>query len=115
IRVDAYDAAVHAIQIRVTPEFLSSQVKEGAGTREYVMNYCTDISNGIKAEYRRAGLSFIEQLAKRVEEQAALAQTDLEERVKTLQMLATAHRELARLALSEKEAGERLRATLKEI
>ncbi|MCK9911077.1 hypothetical protein MXD81_18150, partial [Microbacteriaceae bacterium K1510] len=53
IRDDAYHAAVHAIQIRVTPEFLASQVKEGAGTREYVMNYCTDISNGIKAEYRR--------------------------------------------------------------
>lgn len=112
IRDEAYHAAVHALKIEVTPEFLAAQVKEGAGTREYVMNYCNDIAGGIKAEYRRAGLAFIEQVAKRVEEQAAVKQSAWAERAEALRMLANAHQELDRLAQNEKEAAERLYALL---
>jgi hypothetical protein len=114
IRDEAYHAAVHATKLEVTPELLASCVKEGAGTREYVLNYCTDIANAIKAEYRRAGLSFIEQVAKRVEERFAADRAALEQRLQTLRALAETHAELARLAELEQSAGDRLLGILHE-
>lgn len=114
IRDEAYHAAVHAVQIEVTPEFLASRVKEGAGTREYVLNYCTDIANAIKAEYRRAGLSFIEQVAQRVRERFAAEREELEQHLQTLRTLADAHAGLARLAELEQSAADRLLGILHE-
>ncbi len=114
IRDEAYHAAVHATSIEVTSELLAAHVKEGAGTREYVMNYCADISNAIKTEYRRKGLAFIEQVAQRLEEQAAAKRAELTERISTLRSLAEIEEALTQLAASERAAGERLRAILHE-
>jgi small GTP-binding protein len=114
IRDEAYHAAVHATSIEVTEELLASHVKEGAVSREYVMNYCADISNAIKAEYRRAGLGFIEQAAQRLEEETKETRAALMERIGHLRRLADTHAALARLAESERAAGEQLRAILHE-
>jgi small GTP-binding protein len=114
IRDEEYHAAVHATTIEVTPEFLAAHVKEGAGTREYVMNYCADISNAIKTEYRRAGLALIDKLIRRLEAQAAADRAACEERIRVLRELADAHDQLARLAESERTMKEQLLATLYE-
>ncbi|MFY0546346.1 dynamin family protein [Brevibacillus sp. H7] len=114
IRDEAYHAAVHATAIEVTPELLAAHVKEGAGTREYVMNYCSDISNAIKTEYRRTGLAFIEQVKKRLVEQTSAKRAELTEQIGTLRSLADIHEALAGLTESERAAGKRLRAILHE-
>jgi small GTP-binding protein len=114
IRDEAYHADVHACEIPVTGEFLAAQVKEGAGTREYVLNYCQDISNGIKAEYRRAGLAFIERVCGQLQQRAEAEQTGLTERQNRLLALAAVYEELERLDKREQEAANRLQAILGE-
>ncbi|WP_035299998.1 dynamin family protein [Brevibacillus thermoruber] len=114
IRDEDYHAAVHATRIEVTAEFLAGLVKDGAGTREYVMNYCSDISNAIKAEYHRAGLAFIEQVTARLRQQAEAEAEALQARLGVLRELVEIHAGLAALAESERTAKERLRAILRE-
>ncbi len=114
IRDEAYHADVHATTVEVTPEFLASQVKEGAGTSEYVLNYCKDISNGIKAEYRRIGLAFIDRVAASLAERFARESREMDEHIERLRALIAAHEALDRLAQSEAAAKERLRAILTE-
>ncbi|MGG1663714.1 dynamin family protein [Brevibacillus sp. NRS-1366] len=114
IRDEEYHALVHATKIEITSEFLAKHIKDGAQSREYVMNYCNDISGGIKLEYRRAGLAFIEQVVKRLEEQAKSEGSVQQERLLALRELAEVHGKLADLAASEKTAKERLQAIMRE-
>lgn len=112
IRDEAYHAAVHATQIEVTPEFLASQVKEGALSNEYVLNYCKDISNGIKAEYRRTGLHFIEQVIKRLSEQVEGQLSSLRNQADALQRAVSVYAQLEELNSQELAIANRLRAIL---
>lgn len=114
IRDDAYHAQVHGLTIEVTADFLASHVKEGAGGREYVLNYCQDISNGIKSEYRRAGLAFIEQICAQLQQRANMQKAALQQRLDALQELAKAHETLATLEQEEKERMDQLRLMIKE-
>ncbi|WP_400162750.1 dynamin family protein [Brevibacillus sp. TJ4] len=114
IRDDAYNEAVHATQIELTGSFLAAHIKEGAQSREYVMNYCTDVSNAIKLEYRRAGLSFIGKIVAQLEQQASEQGKQLEERLAALRSLAALHEKLAALSRSEEKAREELQAILQE-
>ncbi|MGE5702395.1 MAG: dynamin family protein, partial [Clostridia bacterium] len=112
IRDDAYHQRVHDVQIEITPALLASQIKDGAGSREYVMNYCQDISNAIKGLYRREGLELIEELCKQLSARLASETAVLSEQAEQLRRLAKAHKGLAALAEQEQAAGERLRAIL---
>ena len=114
MRDEAYHAAVHATQVELTGEFLASHIKNGAVSREYVMNYCNDLSNGIKLEYRRAGLAFIEQVVKQLEQQVQVQSGEAQKRLSVLRELAAVHQELAKLASSEQAAKEQLQAILQE-
>lgn len=93
IRDEAYNKAVHANQIELTAEWLASLVKEGAGTSEYVMNYCQDISDSIKAKYRKQGLSFIDQLNSKLTEQAITEENKVKERLDELRKLEQAFKQ----------------------
>lgn len=112
IRDDAYHQEVHALQIEVAPELLASLVKEGAGSREYVLNYCQDVSNGIKAAYRRKGLVLIERITKQLADRFADESAAWSEQVSQLSQLALAHQQLAAVAAGEQAAGNRMRAIL---
>ncbi|MFP3390054.1 dynamin family protein [Brevibacillus sp. SIMBA_040] len=114
IRDDEYHARVHATKIEITSEFLAKHIKDGAQSREYVMNYCNDISAGIKLEYRRAGLAFIEQVVARLEEQARSEGAAQHEKLAALRELADVHQKLADLAAGEEAAKERLQAIMRE-
>ncbi|MGD8192453.1 dynamin family protein [Brevibacillus ginsengisoli] len=112
VRDEAYHAAVHAIKIEVTPEFLASQVKEGAVSSEYVLNYCKDISNGIKVEYRRTGLHFIEQVTKRLSEQLGDQLESLRAQADKLRNAASVYAQLEELKSQEHTLMNQLRAIL---
>ncbi len=112
IRDEAYHAAVHNTQIEVTSQFLAAQVKEGAVSNEYVMNYCKDISNGIKAEYRRVGLQFIEQVYVRLAEQTEKELASLRQQAEVLTGIVQTHEQLQELRSQELEVGNHLRALL---
>jgi len=114
IRDEAYHASVHAASVEVTEELLVSCVKAGAGGREYVKNYCADVSNAIKAEYRRLGLRLIEQAARRLEQETNEEREALLARIAQLRKQADTHAALERLAESERAVGEQLRAILHE-
>ncbi len=114
IRDEAYHERVHGLEIAVTSDFLASHVKEGAGGREYVLNYCQDISNGIKAEYRRAGLAFIEQIGDQLQQRGNARKAELQQRLDALQGLAEAHETLISLEQEEKERADQLRLMIKE-
>ncbi|HZG17223.1 MAG TPA: dynamin family protein [Candidatus Bathyarchaeia archaeon] len=114
IRDEAYHAQVHAFSIDVTAEFLASHVKEGAIGREYVMNYCQDISNGIKAEYRRAGLGFIDQICEQLRQRGKNEEAALQQRLTVLQEVAAAHEKLHQMEKEEKEKADQLRLMIKE-
>lgn len=114
LRNDEYHAEVHALHVPITADFLASQVKEGAASREYVLNYCKDISNGIKAEYRRVGLSFMEKITTQITAAANSQKGKLKEQLQSLQSLLSTHEALYRLTESETAAGERLRTILVE-
>ncbi|GAA4716667.1 hypothetical protein GCM10023228_23890 [Brevibacillus fulvus] len=114
IRDEAYHAEVHEAKVEITGEFLAAQVKEGAGTREYVMNYCADIAKAVKQEYRRLGLALIDKLLARLEAQFAAEHGKREERLQALDKLAETHRQLALLEQTEQQAGSRLLAILRE-
>ncbi|MGO0062471.1 dynamin family protein [Brevibacillus fluminis] len=112
IRDDAYHQEVHGLQIAITPELLASQVKQGAASREYLLNYCQDISNSIKAAYRRAGLALIERVTKQLEERLAGESAAWRESEQKLAAVADAHKALAALQATEEQAADRLRAIL---
>jgi small GTP-binding protein len=114
IRDEEYHAAVHATNIEITPEFLASHVKDGAASREYVMNYCNDISNGIKLEYRRAGLAFIEQVVARLEQQVKADGAEQQAELAVLRELSEFHGKLAGIRHSEEAAQKRLQAIMHE-
>ncbi|RNB87303.1 dynamin family protein [Brevibacillus fluminis] len=112
IRDDAYHQEVHGLKIAITPELLASQVKQGAASREYLLNYCQDISNSIKAAYRRAGLALIERVIKQLEDRLADESAAWRESELKLAAVADAHKELAALQATEEQAADRLRAIL---
>ncbi|USG67029.1 dynamin family protein [Brevibacillus ruminantium] len=114
LRDDAYHTAVYATKIEMNADFLASRVKDGASTREYVMNYCSDLSNGIKAEYRRAGMGLIEQVVSMLKRKTEVEGAQLQERLRVLRELAQIHAQLQQLAKTEQAAGERLQAILRE-
>jgi hypothetical protein len=114
IRDEVYHEDVHATRIELTGAFLAAHVKDGAASREYVMNYCTDLSNAIKLEYRRAGLAFIERVAAHLEQQAKEQRGRLEQKLSALRKLAELHEKLAGLAASEQNSREKLQAILQE-
>ncbi|MCC0565550.1 dynamin family protein [Brevibacillus borstelensis] len=114
LRDEAYHAAVYATTIEVTAEFLASHVKDGASTREYVMNYCSDISNGIKTEYRRAGLGLIDQVAALIRKQTEQESMALQKQLAVLRELMQIHARLGQLAAMEQAARQRLQAILRE-
>ncbi|MFD2370708.1 dynamin family protein [Brevibacillus sp. GCM10020057] len=114
IRDEEYHAAVHATEIKITPEFLASHIKDGAQSREYVMNYCNDLANGIKLEYRRAGLGFIEQIVSRLGQQVQAESGELQARLAVLRELAAVHAKLAELAAGEQAAREQLQAIMQK-
>ncbi|ATO48774.1 dynamin family protein [Brevibacillus laterosporus] len=93
VRDEAYNRAVHANQIELTTDWLSSLVKEGAGTSEYVMNFCQDISDSIKAKYRKQGLSFIDQLHSKLAEQMIAEEGKVKERLDELRILQQAFKQ----------------------
>ncbi|WP_338148615.1 dynamin family protein [Brevibacillus humidisoli] len=111
---EEYHAAVHKVEVEVTPEYLADRVKPGAGSREYVLNYCQDISDGIKAEYRRIGLTLIEQIAARLKERSALERSELTLRMEKLREVKGMLESQAQLAAAEEAAAERLRSILLE-
>lgn len=112
IRDDAYHEEVHALHIAITPELLASQVKQGAASREYVLTYCQDISNAIKASYRRTGLALIERVTKRLQERLAGEAAAWHDQERQLAEVASAHQQLAALQAEEAAAADRLRAIL---
>ena len=114
IRDEAYHEAVHATNIELTGSFLAAHIKEGAQSREYVMNYCNDVSNAIKLEYRRVGLGLIEQIGAQLEKQAREQGKQLEERLAALRSLRDLHEKRADLAKHEAKAREELQAILQE-
>jgi len=114
LRDEAYHADVHATKIELTGEFLAAHVKDGAVSREYVMNYCQDLSNAIKLEYRRAGLAFIERITAHLEQQVEQQRGRIKERLDNLRKLADLHEKLAGLAASEQNSREKLQAILQE-
>lgn len=114
IRDEEYHEAVHAAKVEVTAEFLAAHIKEGAGSREYVMNYCNDLSNGIKLEYRRIGLAFIERIVAHVQAQVKAEGARLRERLDVLREVADVHGKLAALDRGEQDIRERLQAILQE-
>lgn len=114
IRDEAYHEAVHATRFELTGAFLAAHIKDGAASREYVMNYCADLSNAIKLEYRRAGLAFIEQIVAQLEQQAAEQGSQLQQKLAALRSLAEIHQKLASLAASEQKARDELQAILQE-
>lgn len=114
IRDEEYHAQVHATSIAVTPQFLAAQVKEGAGGREYVLNYCQDISNGIKAEYRRAGLAFIERIHQQLKQRKDAESAALQERLQALAEVAQAHELLQALEQTEKARINQLHQMIEE-
>lgn len=114
LRDEAYHAEVHATSIALTGELLASHIKDGAGSREYVMNYCNDLSNGIKLEYRRVGLAFIENVVAKLEQQVKAESGQLQEQLTDLRKMAEVHQELTTLASNEQAAKEQLQAILQE-
>ncbi|WP_139491486.1 dynamin family protein [Brevibacillus dissolubilis] len=114
VRDESLHAEVHGYKLDVTADFLADQVKEGAGTSEYVLNYAKDISNGIKLVYRREGFAFIEKLTKRIKEQMEKEASALRPQLAKLRELADIHEALAKLGEQEKAAGDQLRAILTE-
>ncbi|GED69250.1 hypothetical protein BRE01_29520 [Brevibacillus reuszeri] len=114
IRDEEYHARVHATKIEITPEFLAKHIKDGAQSREYVMNYCNDISAGIKLEYRRVGLGFIEQVTALLEQQVGAEGAAQHERLAALRELADVHKKLSELAAGEEAAKQRLQAIMRE-
>lgn len=93
VRDEAYNSAVHANQIELTSDWLASLVKEGAGTSEYVMNFCQDISDSIKARYRKQALTFIDQLNSKLAEQAIDEERKVGERLDELRILQQAFKQ----------------------
>ncbi|MGN7469854.1 dynamin family protein [Brevibacillus sp. SAFN-007a] len=114
IRDEEYHARVHATEIAITGEFLAKHIKDGAASREYVMNYCTDVANAIKLEYRRAGLLFIEEVVGRLESQSEKESAAQLERLGVLREMASLHEQLASLTASEENTRERLQAIMRE-
>ncbi len=114
IRDEEYHASVHAMTVGITPEFLASHVKDGAQSQEYVLNYCKDIANGIKLEYRRAGLGFIDQVIARLQEQVKAQLEDQQARLAVLRELASVHEKLAELASGEQNSREQLQAIMQK-
>ncbi|WP_396136126.1 dynamin family protein [Brevibacillus brevis] len=114
IRDEEYHAEVHATAIEITPEFLAAHIKDGAQSREYVMNYCKDVADGIKLEYRRAGLGFIERIVARIEQQAKEQGAEQEARLNVLRELAAVHGKLAELATVEEQTRQELLAILQK-
>ncbi|MGG1250686.1 dynamin family protein [Brevibacillus agri] len=114
IRDEEYHARVHATEIAITGEFLAKHIKDGAASREYVMNYCTDVANAIKLEYRRAGLLFIEEVVGRLESQSEQESAAQLERLGVLREMASLHEQLASLTASEENTRERLQAIMRE-
>lgn len=112
LRDDEYNKAVHATTIEITPDFLAAQVKEGAGSSEYVMNYCKDISNGIKAEYRRVGLDFIETIHKQLANRLEMENNRYREQQEKLSKLHSVHKQLQKLSEREQAATESMRSIL---
>ncbi|WP_412679601.1 dynamin family protein [Brevibacillus choshinensis] len=112
IRDEEYHAAVHALTVGITPEFLAANIKDGAQSQEYVLNYCNDISNGIKLEYRRAGLGFISQVVTRLDQQVKEQNEEQQARLTVLRELAGVHEKLAELAAAEQVTREQLQAIL---
>ncbi|TPG78801.1 dynamin family protein [Brevibacillus laterosporus] len=93
VRDEAYNSAVHANQIELTSDWLASLVKEGAGTSEYVMNFCQDISDSIKTRYRKQALLFIDQLNSKLAEQAIDEQRKVGELLDELRLLQQAFKQ----------------------
>ncbi|WP_019122243.1 dynamin family protein [Brevibacillus massiliensis] len=114
IRDEAFHAAAHAVNIEVTAEMLAAQVKEGAGTREYVLNYCKDISDAVKAEYRRVGLEMIRQVAASLSASVREEGQELDQQRDQLRKLLEAHQALEALSKREEDARARLCAILLE-
>lgn len=110
IRDEEYNAAVHATTIALTPELLAAHIKDGAQSREYELNYCSDLSNGIKLEYRRVGLAFIEQVVSRLAQQVKAQSEGLQARLNQLRELAQVHSKLAELTAAEQGQREQLQA-----
>ncbi|CAI8963512.1 Dynamin family protein [Brevibacillus sp. IT-7CA2] len=113
LRSEEYHASVHATKIEITGEFLSKHIKEGAASSEYVLNYCADISSGMKLEYRRVGLSFIAQVVEMIKEQVRVESAAQGERLGVLREMAALHQKLAGLAAREEETKGRLLAIMR--
>lgn len=114
IRDEAYHEQVHALELPVTVELLEAQVKEGAGTREYVLNYCKDISDAVKARYKQAGMSFIDEIAGKIAARLQVEKEACQSRLERLQQLADAHQRLAALNEQEDQTITALRNILNE-
>jgi len=112
IRDENYHAAVHGVTVEVTAQLLAEQVKPGAGTREYVMNYCQDISHAVKLQYRRLGMDFIDQILNRLRERSEAEVARVKERLATLQQLHAAHQQLDQMDQEIREQTNRLQAML---
>ncbi|WP_373688816.1 dynamin family protein [Brevibacillus daliensis] len=102
VRSDSLHQQIHDAKIDITEEWLTSQVKQGAGTDEYVMNYCKDISDGIKISYRRVALLIIEQIVACLEEMNQQEQTTISENMQELEALQGAYLQFVTLTEAEK-------------
>ncbi|MEK3745115.1 dynamin family protein [Brevibacillus sp. FSL K6-0770] len=114
LRDEDYHARVHATEIVITGEFLAKHIKDGAASREYVMNYCTDVASAIKLEYRRAGLAFIEEVTARLATNMQAESASQQERLDVLREMAAVHGQLASFTASEENTRERLQAIMRE-
>lgn len=114
LRDEAYHAAVHAVQVEVTAAFVSERVKPGAGGREYVRNYCEDLSNGIKAEYRRIGLGLIGQVKELLAQHLQAERDELHRRLEQYGQVKAIQDRLAQLTAAEQAAAAQLQSILQE-
>lgn len=95
---EEYLNMLYSLNVEITSEMLQASVKiESAGSREYVINYCNDISNEVKTQYRQKINVLIVYLADIAHQKIATNLTELQQKAANFESIIEAGRKLSML------------------
>lgn len=95
---EEYLNMLYSLNVEVTPEMLQATVNDTAvGSREYVINYCKDISADIKSQYRKKINDLLAYLLNYAQNKISSALTELNEKRLNFEKVLEAANQLALL------------------
>ncbi|MGE5672300.1 MAG: dynamin family protein [Mycobacterium leprae] len=97
-RDEAYEAAVRAFALPLTPDMLADLVKTGATAREYRHTYIADVAGAIQLRYRKALKPLLDWAARLADERSARDVSPLQAEAARLDAAIAARVELAAMA-----------------